>query len=141
MPSFTYHGFRFVAVYGLGYEPKLEDLTAYTLASDIEQIGTFKADHDMISWMQEAIMWTEKGNLHSIPTDCPQRAERQGWLNDMTARSEGAVYNLDLQLLYAKWTRDITGTQDPVSGAIGDTAPFFYGVNHVVRVAKIVIKK
>ena len=127
MPSFTYHGFRFVAVYGLPYAPEADTLTAYTLASDIEQIGTFKADHDMISWMQEAIMWTEKGNLHSIPTDCPQRAERQGWLNDMTARSEGAVYNLDLQLLYAKWARDITGTQDPVSGAIGDTAPFRRG--------------
>ncbi|MBR3750827.1 MAG: family 78 glycoside hydrolase catalytic domain [Clostridia bacterium] len=127
MPSFTYHGFRFVAVYGLPYAPEEDTLTAYTLASDIEQIGTFKADHDMISWMQDAIMWTEKGNLHSIPTDCPQRAERQGWLNDMTARSEGAVYNLDLQLLYSKWTRDITGTQDPVTGAIGDTAPFRRG--------------
>lgn len=127
MPSFTYHGFRFAAVYGLTEEPDDDTLSAFTLASDVAQIGTFKAEHDMISWLQEAIMWTEKGNLHSIPTDCPQRAERQGWLNDMTARSEGAVYNLDLHLLYSKWARDITGTQDPVSGAIGDTAPFRRG--------------
>lgn len=127
MPSFTYHGFRFVAVYGLPGEPAEDTLTAFTLASDIEQTGDFRAEHDMLTWLQKAIMWTEKGNLHSIPTDCPQRAERQGWLNDMTARSEGAVYNLDLHLLYSKWARDITGTQDPVSGAIGDTAPFRRG--------------
>lgn len=127
MPRFTYHGFRFAAVYGLEEEPTLEMLTGYTVNSDIRTIGTFHADDDMLTWMQKAIMWTEYGNLHSIPTDCPQRAERQGWLNDMTARSEGAVYNLDLHLLYAKWVRDIFGTQDPFSGAIADTAPFRRG--------------
>lgn len=126
-PSFTYHGFRFVAVYGLPYPPAEDTLTAFMLNSDIEQIGQFKAEHDMLSWLQEAILWTEIGNLHSIPTDCPQRAERQGWLNDMTARAEGAVYNYDLNLLYSKWTRDIRGTQDDFSGAIGDTAPYRRG--------------
>ncbi len=127
MPRFTYHGFRFAVVRNMPYEPSLDDLTGYEVRSDVADIGRFNSDSDMLNWMQKAIMWTEKGNLHGIPTDCPQRAERQGWLNDMTARSEGAVYNLDLQLLYKKWARDITDTQEPVSGAIGDTAPMRRG--------------
>lgn len=127
MPRFTYHGFRFAIVRNLPYEPELTDLIGYQVNSDVATIGRFSSDSDMLNWMQEAIMWTERGNLHGIPTDCPQRAERQGWLNDMTARSEGAVYNLDLQLLYKKWARDISGTQEPVSGAIGDTAPMRRG--------------
>lgn len=127
MPRFTYHGFRFAVVRNMPYEPELSDLTGYQVRSDVADIGSFNSDSDMLNWMQEAIMWTERGNLHGIPTDCPQRAERQGWLNDMTARSEGAVYNLDLQLLYKKWARDITDTQEPVSGAIGDTAPMRRG--------------
>ena len=78
MPSFTYHGFRFAAVYGLTEEPDDDTLTAFTLASDVEQIGTFKAEHDMISWLQEAIMWTEKGNLHSIPHRLPAAGRASG---------------------------------------------------------------
>lgn len=127
MPRFTYHGFRFAVIRNMPYEPSLDDLTGFEVRSDVADIGKFTSDSDMLNWMQEAIMWTEKGNLHGIPTDCPQRAERQGWLNDMTARSEGAVYNLDLQLLYKKWARDITDTQESLSGAIGDTAPMRRG--------------
>lgn len=126
-PRFTYHGFRFVAVHNLPCEPTLHTLTGLFIHSDVPERGTFAAGHDMINWLQQAIRATEVSNLYGIPTDCPQRAERQGWLNDMTARSEGAVYNLDLRLLYTKWLQDIADTQDPVSGAIGDTAPFRRG--------------
>ena len=65
--------------------------------------------------------------MYSIPTDCCQRSERQGWLNDLTARAEASVYNFDLNLFYEKFLRDIRDTQDPVSGAIADTAPFRRG--------------
>ena len=126
-PHFTYHGFRYVQVEGLASFPSADDICACVVHSDVTQRGFFSCSNDLINTLQDNILRTEPDNLHSLPTDCPQRDERMGWLNDMTARSEGAVYNLDLHLLYSKWTRDITGTQDPVSGAIGDTAPFRRG--------------
>ena len=67
--------------------------------------------------------WTEISNEPSIPTDCPQRDERMGWLNDMAARSEQIVYNFDVARFLSKWISDIADTQDPHTGAITDTAP------------------
>jgi alpha-L-rhamnosidase len=73
------------------------------------------------------VHWTEASNLHGVPTDCPQRDERMGWLNDLAARSEEAICNFDMARLFAKWVQDIADAQDPHTGAIADTAPFRWG--------------
>ena len=62
-----------------------------------------------------------------VPTDCPQRAERMGWLNDMTARSEELIYNFNVSRFLPKWLRDINDSQELITGAISDTAPFRWG--------------
>src|SRR3546814_12154239 len=69
---------------------------------------------------------TEASNLHSIPTDCPQRDECMGWMNDMTPRIEQAIYNFDMSRFYPKYLDDVADTQD-VLGRITDTDPFSYG--------------
>ena len=45
----------------------------------------------------------------------------------MTARAEASVFNFNLNRFYEKFMQDIADTQDPVSGAIADTAPFRRG--------------
>lgn len=124
---FTYHGFRFVGIEGYEGELNPEDITGYVVHSSVAQSGEFHCSNPLINKIQENILWTERSNLYGIPTDCPQRSERQGWLNDLTARAEASVYNFNLKLLFTKFARDITDTQEPVSGAIGDTAPFRRG--------------
>lgn len=121
--SFTYHGFRYVGIAGLSTTLGLDDITGCVLSSSVPSGGSFTCSNDLINRIQESILWTEKSNLYGIPTDCPQRAERQGWLNDMTARLEESVYNFNLKRFYDKFVRDIADTQDPFSGAIADTAP------------------
>jgi alpha-L-rhamnosidase len=56
-------------------------------------------------------------------TDCPQRDERLGWLNDLTVRLEEAIYNFELPQLLRKVEQDIADAQGP-GGAIKDVAPF-----------------
>lgn len=124
---FTYHGFRFVQIEGFPYRPSEEDLEACMVCSDVSQIGNFRCENTLLSKLQENILRTEQDNLHSIPTDCPQRDERMGWLNDMTARYEEAVYNYKMVHIYEKWAQDISDAQDPFSGAIPDTAPLRRG--------------
>ncbi len=51
-----------------------------------------------------------------------------GWLNDMAARTEEAMYNFNLARLLSKWTADIADEQHPLTGAITDTAPFRWGL-------------
>ena len=126
-PHFTYHGFRYVQVEGLANFPAADDICACVVHTDVTQRGFFSCSNDLINTLQDNILRTETDNLHSIPTDCPQRDERMGWLNDMTVRYEEATYNFDMVHLYEKWAQDITDAQDPVSGAIPDTAPIKRG--------------
>ncbi len=127
-PRFTYHGFRYVQVFGLTQKPDKDMFTACLVRTSVERIGKFRSSHPIVQAFYDMVMRTEESNLHGVPTDCPQRDERLGWLNDMTVRNEGAMYGFRMYQLYAKWLRDIRDTQGKVTGAITDTAPFLrYG--------------
>lgn len=126
-PEFTYHGFRYLSISGDIDPVSREDVTGIVLHTDVPQTGRFSCSDTLINQIHRNILWTERSNLHSIPTDCCQRSERQGWLNDLTARAEESVFNFDLNRLYEKFLQDIEDGQDPFSGAIADTAPFRRG--------------
>ena len=126
-PRFTYFGFRYVQMTGYPGEPTRESLQGCYVRSSVAQTGSFTCSNELINRIHRAIVWTEGSNLHSVPTDCPQRQERQGWLNDMTVRAEEAIYNFDIARLYTKWLRDIRDAQDKKTGAIPDTAPYRWG--------------
>ncbi len=78
-PSFTYHGFQFVRIYGLKKMPQKEDIVGCVVRSAVEKIGSFHCDSELLNRLYSNILWTEASNLHGLPTDCPQRDERQGW--------------------------------------------------------------
>jgi len=126
-PRFTYHGFRYIQVEGYPGFPLQSAIEGRVVRSSVESTATFSCSSDLINRIYALVRWTEADNLHSLPTDCPQRDERMGWLNDMAARSEEAVYNYGLARLLSKWTADIAEEQDPLTGAITDTAPFHWG--------------
>ena len=126
-PRFTYHGFRFVQVEGFPGVPDADSITGCVVRSAVDQIGSFECGNPLLNQLHRNIVWTEAGNLHSLPTDCPQRDERMGWLNDMTVRTEEALHNFGMGTFYAKWENDIEDTQDVATGAIADTAPFLWG--------------
>jgi len=126
-PRFTYHGFRYVQVCVESGAARVEAVSVQIVRSAVEAIGTFACGNELINRIHRNVWWTEASNLHSIPTDCPQRDERMGWLNDATARAEEAFYNFDMSRFYAKWLNDIADTQDAETGAIADTAPYRWG--------------
>ncbi len=121
-PAYTYHGFRYVQVEADGPVDEFE-LTGRVVRSAVSRIGEFRCSDELASRLRTACEWTEGDNLHSLPTDCPQREERMGWLNDMAVRAESALYTFDLNLLYAKWAEDIAQAQGKTTGAIPDVAP------------------
>ena len=129
-PRFTYHGFRYVQIEGLAERPTSQTLEARMVRSAVAQRGQFECSHELYNSIHRMVVQTEASNLHGIPTDCPQRDERMGWLNDMTARAEQAVYNFDLVRFYSKFVDDIADSQDPRTGEIPDTVPFRWGYRH-----------
>ncbi len=126
-PRFTYHGFRYVQVEGYPGVPTADDVVARVVRSAVAPAGSFASSSELLNRIDRMVRWTEASNLHGAPTDCPQRDERMGWLNDLAARSEEAIYNFDMARLFAKWVDDIADAQDPRTGAITDTAPFRWG--------------
>ncbi len=127
-PSFTYHGFRYIQVEGFPYRPTKGDIKVKKVRSAVAETGRFSCSNELMNRIHQMVQRTEASNLHSIPTDCPQRDERMGWLNDMTVRIDQALYNFDLSRFYAKWIDDVEDTQKE-EGSIADTAPFHWGFN------------
>lgn len=126
-PHFTYHGFRYVEVEGLPGEPDENTLVGIPLRTDCRAVGEFSCSNPLLNRIWKMIRNTEASNIHAVPTDCPQRTERMGWLNDMMARCETAMYIFDESNLLTKWLRDIADAQDPQTGEVPMTAPCYWG--------------
>jgi len=107
MPHFTFHGFRYIAVDGME-EIKPEMFTACAMHSDMERIGSFHCSNDKVNQLQSNISWGLRDNFFDIPTDCPQRDERLGWMGDAQVFSWTAAFNRNTALFFAKWMRDIS---------------------------------
>lgn len=108
-PRLTYMGFRYVGVSGIAAE-NLE-LTALVLHSDFEETGGFECSNEMVNRLQSNIRWGGKSNFVDIPTDCPQRDERQGWTGDFAVFARTACYNFDMSRFIGKWLRDMRAEQ------------------------------
>ena len=109
-PRFTFHGFRYVQVKGLkeigaGY------LTGCVVHSDAPISGSFECSDPVLNRLMENILWTQRGNMVGIPTDCPQRDERLGWTGDAQAFSQTSCYNMNMARFYTKWLQDMRDAQ------------------------------
>jgi alpha-L-rhamnosidase len=121
-PRFTQHGFRYAEVTGYpgGLDPA--DVTARVVHSDIPATGSFDCAEPWLGRLFRNIDWGQRGNFISVPTDCPQRDERLGWLGDAQIFARTACYNRDVAAFFGKWLDDVADAQLP-SGAFPDIAP------------------
>jgi alpha-L-rhamnosidase len=120
-PRFTLHGFRFAEISG---SPGISqaDITARVLHSDTPAAGAFDSSLPWLDQLFRNIDWGQRGNFISVPTDCPQRDERLGWLGDAQVFARTACYNRDVAAFFGKWLDDVADAQLP-SGAFTDVAP------------------
>jgi alpha-L-rhamnosidase len=121
-PRFTVHGFRYAEVSGYPGEPGPGDIVARVVHSDIPAAGSWESDQAWLDQLLSNIDWGQRGNFISVPTDCPQRDERLGWLGDAQIFARTACYNRDVAAFFAKWLDDVADAQLP-SGAFPDIAP------------------
>jgi len=119
-PRFTYHGFRYVQLTGNeykpwrympAYKPGISDLLGRAFHSASPDAGQFECSSDLINKIMHMIVWTQRGNMHSVPTDCPQRDERAGWMGDIQSFSQTAIFNMDMAGFFSKWIADVRDSQ------------------------------
>ncbi len=121
-PHFTFHGFRYAEVSGLGSAPRPGQLEAVVIASDTAFTGQFECSDEQINRLYSNIVWGQRDNFLSVPTDCPQRDERLGWLGDAQIFARTAAYNAQVAAFFTKWMVDVTDAQSP-AGGFPDVAP------------------
>ena len=92
-PVFTDHGFRYLSVTGLQKPLPLESVKAVVLESiGGEAEGRFESSDTTVNRLFQNILWGQRGNFQAVPTDCPQRDERQGWTGDAQVFARTATY-------------------------------------------------
>ncbi|GIF01718.1 alpha-L-rhamnosidase [Paractinoplanes rishiriensis] len=121
-PQFTFHGFRYAEVSGYPGELSAADVSARVLHNDTPFTGRFTCSDPMVEQLQANIVWGQRGNFVAVPTDCPQRDERLGWLADAQVFAPTATRNADVSAFLARWMRDVVDGQD-ADGAFRDVAP------------------
>ncbi len=121
-PRFSYHGFRYVEISGEAARTGLKSVEGRVVHSDLEATGRFRSSHSLLNRIHAAILWGQRSNLMSIPTDCPQRDERQGWLGDAHLAAEQAAFNFDMAAFWAKFVDDIRLAQR-ADGSLPDAVP------------------
>ena len=121
-PRFTFHGFRYAEVTGYPGELTADDVSARVLHNDTPFTGRFECSDSMVNQLHANIVWGQRGNFVAVPTDCPQRDERLGWLADAQVFAPTASRNADVSAFFARWMKDVVDGQD-ADGAFRDVAP------------------
>ncbi len=121
-PRFTFRGFRYAEVRGLASPASLRRAEAVTLSTDLERTGWFECSEDLLNRVYAAICCSQRANYLEVPTDCPQRDERLGWMADALLFAPMAAYNYDVAPFFAKWFDDVLDARTP-EGGFTDIAP------------------
>ncbi|MEI8197227.1 MAG: alpha-L-rhamnosidase C-terminal domain-containing protein [Phycisphaerae bacterium] len=90
--------------------------------SDTPSTGSFSCSHAKLNQLQHNIVWGQRGNFVEVPTDCPQRDERLGWMGDAQVFSRTAAFNMDVAAFFNRWLLDVSDAQLP-DGAYTDVVP------------------
>ena len=126
-PAFTFHGFRYVELSGYPGTPTTASIEglAYNSLPATPSIR-FTSSSELLNSMGNLGIWGQRGNFLSIPTDCPQRDERLGWMGDAGVFWRTGTYNFDVASFTRKFMLDIDDAQTAVD-AFTNVSPNLLG--------------
>jgi alpha-L-rhamnosidase len=119
-PRFTFHGFRYAELSG---EAELQLLQAVVCHSDLVRTGWFECSDPLLNRLHENVVWSMRGNILDVPTDCPQRDERLGWTGDIAVFAPTAAYLYDCAGFLVSWLADLAADQQEAGGRVPSVVP------------------
>ncbi len=117
-PQFTFHGFRYAELTGFPGRPTLKTVQALVVHTDAPFTARLRTGSPLINQLWSNILWGQRSNFVGLPTDCPQRDERLGWMGDAQVFWRAASYNMDLAAFSRKFAADMRSTQAGNSAGI-----------------------
>lgn len=125
-PLLTFYGFRYIRLDEFPAEVKADNFTAIVVHSDLKRTGYIRTSNPVLNRFFENVIWGQKGNFLDVPTDCPQRDERQGWTGDTQVFCRAANYNFDCEEFYSRWLRMLRADQK-LFGCVPRIVPNVWG--------------
>lgn len=120
-PRFTYHGFRYVEVTTTG-SPTIMNIEGRVVHNSVGTVGDFSCSKPILNKIHRNILWGMRSNLYGVLTDCPQRAERAGWMEVGHNLAESLIFNFDMARFYTKWMDDLKDDRGDTRFPIGSFA-------------------
>ena len=121
--QFTFYGFRYVRVSGWPGEVNAADFDSPVLHTELDRTGWLTTGHKEVNRLYENVIWGQRSNFLSVPTDCPQRDERLGWTGDAQVFAPTACYNMDCRAFYRSFLRLLRLDQQANHGTIATCIP------------------
>jgi alpha-L-rhamnosidase len=115
-PRFTYHGFRYVQVEGYPGHPTADDLVAICISSACAETGNIQFENALVQQFWTNALWSQRSNFFGVPTDCPQRDERLGWMGDLQDFLDAAAFNMDVDAFIRRFLLEVRAGQAPDGG-------------------------
>ena len=119
-PQCTFFGYRYISVTATDTVRILSaaSVPVTSISKDMET-GTISTGDASVNQLISNTLWGMRSNYLSVPTDCPQRDERQGWTADTQVFSETGTFFANTARFFHKWMRDLRDTQSPQGGFPG----------------------
>ena len=122
-PRCTFFGYRYASITATGEVviKSIESIPVSSITSSLET-GTLQTGNDLVNRLISNTIWGQRSNYLSVPTDCPQRNERLGWMADTQVFTATGSFFANTDAFFHKWMRDVRDSQSP-TGAFPGVAP------------------
>lgn len=84
---------------------------AHAVYSDLEILTDFQCGHPLVNQLYQNALWSIKGNLIDIPTDCPTR-EKSGFTGDLVTYIHTFQYLMEAYPMVRKFIENQAASQD-----------------------------
>lgn len=122
-PIFCYHGFRYLEVQGMPYEPTCDTFEYIRLMADNKKTGYFETDNTILQKINDMADRSIESNMFFAFTDCPQ-IEKLGWLETSHLMFKSMAYGWNISSWIPKIAQDMADSVQIED--VGDKEPFGY---------------
>ena len=122
-PRFTFFGYRYASITATDVVTiqSVETIPVTSIAANLET-GKITTGNELVNKLISNTVWGQLSNYLSVPTDCPQRNERLGWMADTQVFTETGAFFANTDSFFHKWMRDVRDSQSE-KGAYPGVAP------------------
>ena len=127
-PSRTFFGYRYLSLTATG-EVEIRELASVPVSSITKEMetGRIRTGDESVNQLISNTVWGMRSNYLSVPTDCPQRNERLGWMADTQVFAETGTFFAGTDRFFHKWMQDVRDSQGETGGFPGVAPLAQYG--------------